>query len=88
MIEYFSFTFFIFLLLQRNFFPLRLRHHTSATKLHYLPSSAFYRALILCKCFSRTCHKSMFSSVPAFSFIYELNGGFEHDVANSLWSPT
>jgi len=52
------------------------------------PSSAFYRAPILCKCFSRTCHELLLSSVPAFSFICELNGGFEHDVANSLWSST
>ena len=35
-IKYFPF-------LQRNFFPLRLRHQTSATKLRYLRSSAFYR---------------------------------------------
>jgi len=41
MIQHFSFTFFLFLLLQRNFFPLRLRYQTSATKLRYLRSSAF-----------------------------------------------
>ena len=35
--------FFFVLLLQRNFFPLLLRHQTSATKLHYLRSYAFYR---------------------------------------------
>ena len=33
----------LFLLLQRNFFPLRLCHQTSATKLRYLRSSVFYR---------------------------------------------
>jgi len=31
-------------LLQPNFSPLCLRHQTSATKLRYLRSSAFYRA--------------------------------------------
>ena len=31
------------MILQRNFFPLRLRHQTSATKLRYLRNSAFYR---------------------------------------------
>jgi len=35
--------FFLFLILQRTFFPLWLRHQTSATKLRYLRSSAFYR---------------------------------------------
>jgi len=30
-------------ILQRNFFPLRLCHQTSATKLCYLRSSAFYK---------------------------------------------
>jgi len=35
--------FFLFLILKRNFFPLQLRHQTSATKLRYLQSSAFYR---------------------------------------------
>jgi len=35
MIQHFSFTFFYFLLLQRNFFPLQLRHQTSASKLRY-----------------------------------------------------
>jgi len=30
--------------LQRNFLPLCLHHQTSATKLRYLRSSAFYRA--------------------------------------------
>jgi len=35
--------FFFFLILQFNFFPLRLRHQTSANKLRYLRSSAFYR---------------------------------------------
>jgi len=43
MTQYFSFTFFLFLIVQRNFFPLRLRHQTSATKLRYLRSSAFSR---------------------------------------------
>jgi len=36
--------FFRFLLLQRNFYPLWLHRQTSATKLCYLQSSAFYRA--------------------------------------------
>ena len=36
----------LFFLLQRNFFPLRLRHQTYATKLRYLQSSTFYRAPI------------------------------------------
>jgi len=35
--------FFCLFLLQRNFFQLRQRHQTSATKLRYLQSSAFYR---------------------------------------------
>jgi len=35
--------FFLFMILQCNFFPLWLRHQTSATKLRYLRSSAFYR---------------------------------------------
>ena len=35
--------FFLFLILQHNFFRLRLRHQTSATKLRYWRSSAFYR---------------------------------------------
>jgi len=39
----FSFAFFCLFLLQRNFFPLRLRHQTSATKLRYLRNSGFYR---------------------------------------------
>jgi len=43
-IKYFSFAFFLLFPLQRNFSPLRLRHQTSATKLRYLRSSAFYRA--------------------------------------------
>jgi len=43
MIQHFSFTFFLFLILQRNFFPLRSRHQTSETKLRYSQSSAFYR---------------------------------------------
>jgi len=42
-IQHFSFTFFLFLILQSNFFPLRLHHQTSATKLRYLRSSPFYR---------------------------------------------
>jgi len=33
----------LFFLLQHNFFPLQLRLQTSATKLRYLRSSAFYR---------------------------------------------
>jgi len=33
----------LFLILQRNFFLFRLRHQTSAAKLRYLRSSAFYR---------------------------------------------
>ena len=36
-------TFLLFLILQRNFFPLRSRHQTSETKLRYSQSSAFYR---------------------------------------------
>jgi len=39
MIQHFSFTFFPFLILQRNFFPLRLRHQTSATKLRLLQAT-------------------------------------------------
>ena len=42
-IKNFSFAFFCLFLLQSNFFPLRLRHQTYATKLCYLRSSAFYR---------------------------------------------
>ena len=42
--KFFFLCFFPFILLQRNFFPLQLRHQTSATKLRYLRSSAFYRA--------------------------------------------
>jgi len=38
--------FFLFLLLQRNFFSFRLCLQSSATKLRYLRSSAFYRAPI------------------------------------------
>jgi len=34
--QHFSLTFFLFLLLQHNFFPLRLRQQTSTTKLRYL----------------------------------------------------
>jgi len=34
---------FLLLLIQRNFFRLRLRHQTSATKFCYLRSSAFHR---------------------------------------------
>jgi len=41
--QHLSVTFFLVLLLQRNFFSLRLRHQTSANKLRYLRSSAFYR---------------------------------------------
>jgi len=43
-IKYFSFAFFREFLLQRNLFPLRLCHQTSATMLRYLRSSTFYRA--------------------------------------------
>ena len=39
--------FFLFLIMQCNFFPLQLRHETSATKLRYLRSSAFYRQPVL-----------------------------------------
>jgi len=42
-IKDFSFAFLCLFLLQHNFFPLRLRHQTFATKLRYLPSSAFYK---------------------------------------------
>jgi len=42
-IKYFSFAFLYLFLLQRNLFPLRLCHQTSATKLRYLRSSAFHR---------------------------------------------
>jgi len=38
-LNYFSFFYFA----TQLFFPLRLRHQTSATKLRYLRSSAFYR---------------------------------------------
>ena len=37
----FFFTIFPFLILQHNFFPLRLHHQASATKLRHLRSSAF-----------------------------------------------
>ena len=43
-IKNFSFAFFCLFLLQSNFFPLWLRHQTSATKLRYLLSYAFYKA--------------------------------------------
>jgi len=36
--------FFPFVAFTRQFFPLRLRHQTSATKLCYLRSSGFYKA--------------------------------------------
>jgi len=48
MIQHFSLTFFLFLILQGNFYPLWLHHQTSATKLCYLWSSTFYRQPSLC----------------------------------------
>jgi len=57
--------FFLFLLLQCNFFPLQLRHQTSATKLRYLRSSAFYKQpfsrsvlLLFCAMWMCSCHFS------------------------------
>jgi len=47
--------FFLFLILQRNFFPLRLRHQTSASKLRYIRSSGIYRQPIEYIFFTVTC---------------------------------
>ena len=42
--KFFRSLFFIFFLLQRNFYPLRLHHQTSTIKHRYSRSSDFYRA--------------------------------------------
>jgi len=47
MIQHFPSLFFLFLILQRNFFLHWLRNQTSATKLCYLRSSAFHRQPLL-----------------------------------------
>jgi len=51
------------LLLQRNFFPIGLRHWTSATKLRFLRSSAFHRQPICTVYWLRsyyTCETTVF----------------------------